>query len=758
MNANQETSSPGGRAKRSAPRFFDKFDGRILVFPAVFLYDEFWLRLFAYEKVFYRYAYVFFFSVAFGLLLYGVANLFRGKYNRRVTSILLGFTTSVYVLECIVFNVFRKYISLTSLLRTAGSAGRNYGAQMQAAFWSNFPKLLVFAAPVVIHYFYSRKYEPKGYRDKKIPLLFIAASIVITLLTGTAAAHGSMKNVYGAQYDFSAATSSFGLVTSHRLALKYRIFGMPKRSFGSGSAGTGSSDGGSIVIPAESVDPDGVPISSANSGTSGAASGTAGSSFSESSGSSGNGSPAGNAGGSSDTSAASEGGTAKDRSFTPRPQTIDGFDLASYAHTGNGSADALTEYLLSQPVQNTNKYTGLFEGKNLILVCAEAYSGYCLNEELMPTLWRLTHNGIYCSEYYQPEWGGSTTTGEVSYLLGIAPRDGEQTMLATRGHNNYFTMGNQLQRLGYSSIAFHNGAWDYYHRNETHQNLGYNQFIGNENGLTQLLGQAYARDSVMMDKTVDLYLDKEPFSIYYMTISGHAPYEASSPLVSEYYEQVNAVVGDRFAEKTKYYICYQMELEKAVSILVAKLEAAGIADNTVIVMVGDHYPYGLGSGDVWNNDQNYINDLIKGDSSVTFQEDASNVIIWSGCLEHDDADMACEVSTPVYSLDLVPTLSNLFGLPYDSRLLPGRDIFSDAEPLVFWHEYSWVTTHGKYDARHGVYYPREGYADDPEYRARIDALVQDKILMSRTIVDTDYYRILFGSDDVTSAGQTIFPQ
>jgi len=113
--------------------------------------------------------------------------------------------------------------------------------------------------------------------------------------------------------------------------------------------------------------------------------------------------------------------------------------------------------------------------------------------------------------------------------------------------------------------------------------------------------------------------------------------------------------------------------------------------------------------------------------------------------------------TPVFSLDIVPTLSNLFGLPYDSRLLPGRDIFSDAEPLVFWHEYSWVTERGKYDARHGVYYPREGYDDDPEYRARIDALVQDKILMSRAIIDTDYYGILFGYDDLTFAGETIFP-
>ena len=44
-----------------------------------------------------------------------------------------------------------------------------------------------------------------------------------------------------------------------------------------------------------------------------------------------------------------------------------------------------------------------------------------------------------------------------------------------------------------------------------------------------------------------------------------------------------------------------------------KLEDAGIADDTVIVLTGDHYPYGLGNGRTWHNDRDYIDDLIKAD-------------------------------------------------------------------------------------------------------------------------------------------------
>ena len=210
------------------------------------------------------------------------------------------------------------------------------------------------------------------------------------------------------------------------------------------------------------------------------------------------------------------------------------------------------------------------------------------------------------------------------------------------------------------------------------------------------------------------------------------------------------------SEKTKYYICYQMELEEALRIMIEKLEEAGIADDTVIAMVGDHYPYGLGRGEAWGNDRNYISDLIKGDATVPYEQDRSGLIIWSGCLENEYADLPKTVEEPVFSLDVLPTLSNLFGLTYDSRLLAGRDALSDEEPLVFWNNLSWVTKDAKYDARHGTYTHAEDLKEPQEYRKRIDEKVKNKILLSRTIIDTDYYGLLFGPDDVIRAGDTLY--
>lgn len=84
----------------------------------------------------------------------------------------------------------------------------------------------------------------------------------------------------------------------------------------------------------------------------------------------------------------------------------------------------------------------------------------------------MSKNGIYFSNYYQPTWGGSTSTGEYSFVTGLVPMNGIQSILDIRNNNNYFTLGNQLQQLGYTSCAYHNGSYDFYDRDLTHTHLG----------------------------------------------------------------------------------------------------------------------------------------------------------------------------------------------------------------------------------------------------------------------------------------------
>ena len=87
-----------------------------------------------------------------------------------------------------------------------------------------------------------------------------------------------------------------------------------------------------------------------------------------------------------------------------------------------------------------------------------------------------------------------------------------------------------------------------------------------------------------------------------------------------------------------------------------------------------------------------------------FIRDRTTLIIWCGSIEGENI----RVETPVYSPDILPTLCNLFDIPFDSRLLAGRDVFSDAEALVVWPDHSWRTEQGFYNATSGRFLPEEG--------------------------------------------------
>lgn len=424
-------------------------------------------------------------------------------------------------------------------------------------------------------------------------------------------------------------------------------------------------------------------------------------------------------------------------------QNILSIDFARLSQTENNKTfKSIDEYVDSLKSTSQNKYTGLFKGKNLILICAEAFSDATIHKELTPTLYRLAHKGIYFSDYYQPAWGGSTSTGEYSFLTGLVPMDGIETMKKTRNNLNYYTLGNQLIKQGYYSMAYHNGSYDYYDRQLTHENLGYSQFLGQGNGLEDIVG-AWAGDRTFFDKTMDTYINKEPFSIYYMTLSGHAPYSSNDAKTKKYIKKVKSVLKNQFKETTLNYYCYQMELEEALSVMVEKLEKAGIADDTVICLTSDHYPYGLAPSKTFGNSQDYLKDLYQQEIDTDWDRDHNSWILWSGCLENDQKEYACEINDPTYSLDIVPTLLNLFGVEYDSRLLVGRDVFSDATPLVLWNDHSWITDKGKYDSKNGKFIPDHGVVVSDEYIKNIKNIVSNKITFSKQVLDYDYYRHIF---------------
>ena len=415
------------------------------------------------------------------------------------------------------------------------------------------------------------------------------------------------------------------------------------------------------------------------------------------------------------------------------PQVLD-VDFAALAQSeSNKDVANIHSYVASRTPTMTNAYTGLFEGKNLILITAEAFTGAWLDPQLTPTLWRMVHEGIYFTDYYQPLWGASTTGGEYSNVVGLVPNSGKCMQEATQ-QDLFLTMGNQLQALGYASAAYHNNSYTYYNRHQTHTSLGYDVFIGMGNGMEAGVTNVWPQsDQQMFDFTIGNHLDNQPFSLYYMSVSGHSEYSQGGNAMSR--KNYNIVAGLNHSEALKCYIAANLELEYAMTSLLAQLEEAGIADDTVIAISSDHYPYGLDQSDAWGTSESYLSELFGEPCDSRFVRDQNALILWSGCVE----DLDIVVDTPVSSLDLLPTLSNLFGVAYDSRLLPGRDVFSDAAPLVFWPDYSWKTDKGVYNSSTRTFTPNEGVTVEEGYVERISRQVSNHLTYSKAVQTQDYF-------------------
>ncbi len=381
-----------------------------------------------------------------------------------------------------------------------------------------------------------------------------------------------------------------------------------------------------------------------------------------------------------------------------------------------------------------NLWTGYFEGKDLIWIVAEGFSTLAMDPQRTPTLWKLSHQGFVFDNFYTPLWGVSTSDGEYVTTTGLIPKSGVWSYSLSSENYMPFSLGWQFRQRGYRTFAFHDYLYNYYDRDRSHPNMGYEYYaVGQGLELEEVWPPS---DLEMMEQIVPMFVDEDQFMVYCLTVSGHLNYTLESNAMSQ--RHWDAVADLPYSEEVRCYLACQMELELAMESLLRQLEAAGKLDDTVIVLSADHYPYGL-------TDEQY-SELLGHPVDPVFEIYENTLILWSGDME----GTAVHVDKYCSSLDVMPTLSNLFGLEYDSRLIMGSDILSPGDELVIFANYSFINGEGYYNSVTDQFTRWDGAEPDLEEVAQMVVEVQNRVACSAAILDCDYYRLALGGPDGTS--------
>ena len=404
------------------------------------------------------------------------------------------------------------------------------------------------------------------------------------------------------------------------------------------------------------------------------------------------------------------------------------------SETNNNNINKINNYVTNSSPTNKNKYTGLFKDKNLIFILAEGFNEIAVDETRTPTLYKMVNNGFVFNNFYSPVFL-STTGGEFQATTGLIPTQEILSTWKKKTPKISYALGNTFSQLGYRIHSYHNWTYTYYKRNITMKTLGFTNYLGCGNGLEDRMDCGWLpQDSKMIEVTTPDYLNKEGnFVTYYVTVSGHSPYNSGDNIARIHLDSVKDLT---YSDSVKYYLAAQVELDKMLEELIKDLEESGELDNTVIALVGDHYPYTL-SIDEMNEAATYEKD-------DTIEVNHSNFILWNNQIEEPIV-----IDKVGSQIDVLPTILNLFGIDYDSRLIVGKDILSDYEGLAIFSNRSWTSDYGSYDSSTKTFTLKEGkeLKDETieEYVTRINNRVANSFSISKLIIDNNYYEYILGS-------------
>ena len=220
--------------------------------------------------------------------------------------------------------------------------------------------------------------------------------------------------------------------------------------------------------------------------------------------------------------------------------------------------------------------------KHVIYVQLESMDGLVIGgrrggKPVMPFLESLARENVYFANALDNTASGRTTDGEFLALTSLVPLP-RPPVYVSQHLDKVASLPRRLAAAGYHTMSLHGFNRAFWHRGQVHVALGYQELRFEEDmELGERIGWGWS-DKVVLAEAARLIVEaKTPTFLHVITLTNHHPYHYVSAAQGLQPGRIEA----EFLRSARY-------VDDALRGFFAQLEAAGVRDDCLIVIYGDH--------------------------------------------------------------------------------------------------------------------------------------------------------------------------
>lgn len=345
--------------------------------------------------------------------------------------------------------------------------------------------------------------------------------------------------------------------------------------------------------------------------------------------------------------------------------------------SSDASIEMIDEYL-AEGIYETNAYTGISSGNNVIMVLLESFEFFAIDEDLTPNLYQLFYeDGILLNNYHSKI---KTDVAEASSFFGSYPSTG--SLYRNYRQNEYKTsLPTLLKENTDISIlkSYHNNEGSFYNRNHAHPHFGFDEHVDSNDMVLSDTGFWINSDEDMLkDQVDDMVPENEHFMTFITTFTMHGGYEKREVFKDtyDYFDTINYhSQPTNLDQYMRTYMAAAMDLDRAIGLLFDRLELLNILDQTTLIFYADHTAYYYGFSEmmrgIYPSEEHFIDQYRL--TAVIYDTKLKNAMSLNGL---DSIDKFSTVN------DFTPTLLNLLGIEYNPLWYVGNDLFSNHQSVI----------------------------------------------------------------------------